>query len=128
VFSWLFVVSALNHRGRSYGATMDAIVPTARLVTIFAALLLAGSCTSPVQPDVPVGAIRVIGTVNHYTFEGGFWAVRGDDGVTYDPLSGLPSEFQREGLRVVIVAKVRDDLGGIHMVGPIVEILEIHPL
>jgi hypothetical protein len=105
---------ALNHRGRS--------------TIIIAALLLAGSCTSPAQPDVPVGAIRVTGTVNHYTFEGGFWAVRGDDGVTYDPLSGLPPEFQREGLRVVMVAKVRHDLGGIHMVGPIVEILEIHPL
>jgi hypothetical protein len=101
---------------------------TTRLVAIIAALLFAGSCTSPTQPEVPAGAIRVTGTVTHYTFEGGFWAVRGDDGVTYDPLGGLPSEFQREGLRVVMVAKMRTDLGGIHMVGPIVEILEIRPL
>lgn len=103
---------------------------TKRLVAIIAALLIVGSCRSspPTEPDLPAGAIRVIGTVNHYTFEGGFWAVRGDDGVTYDPLSGLPPEFQREGLRVVMVAKVRNDLGGIHMVGPIVEILEIHPV
>jgi hypothetical protein len=106
-------------------------VPTrTRLVATIAALLIAGACSSstPTEPDVPAGAIRVRGTVTHYTFEGGFWAVRGDDGITYDPLSGLPSEFQREGLRVLMVAKVRNDLGGIHMVGPIVEILEIQPL
>jgi hypothetical protein len=99
-----------------------------RLVAIIAAVLIAGSCTSPTSPDAPVGTTRVIGTVEHYTFEGGFWAVRGDDGVTYDPLGGLPSAFQREGLRVVMVAKMRNDLGGIHMAGPIVEIVEIHPI
>jgi hypothetical protein len=106
-------------------------VPTrTRLAAIIAALLIAASCTSPAptEPELPAGAVRVVGTVTHYVFEGGFWAVRGDDQVTYDPLGGLPTEFQREGLRVVMVAKVRHDLGGIHMVGPIVEILEIHPI
>lgn len=33
--------------------------------------------------------------------------------------------FQRENLRVTLVAKVRSDMGGIHMVGPIVEVLSI---
>ena len=55
----------------------------------------------------------------------GFWAVRGDDGVTYDPMNGLAPEFQRENLRVAMVARVRDDVAGIHMVGPIVEVLSI---
>ena len=71
------------------------------------------------------GAIQVNGTVRHFTLEGGFWAVRGDDGVTYDPMNGLAPEFERENLRVIMVAKVRDDVGGIHMVGPIVEVLSI---
>ena len=35
------------------------------------------------------GAIRVNGTVQYFNLEGGFWAVRGDDGVTYDPIAGL---------------------------------------
>jgi hypothetical protein len=67
----------------------------------------------------------VVGAVRYYEVEGGFWAVRGDDGVTYDPVNGLPSEFQREGLRVSMVVKVRDDLVGTHQVGPIVEIISI---
>jgi hypothetical protein len=109
----------------------DVTVPTTtRLVAVFAALLMAACCSSatPNQTDVPAGAIRVIGTVTHYTLEGGFWAVRGDDGVTYDPTSALSSEVQREGLRVVMIAKVRNDLAGTHMVGPIVDVLEIHPI
>jgi hypothetical protein len=91
-----------------------------------ALLMLAVGCSSsPIAPDLPAGAIQVNGTVRHFALEGGFWAVRGDDGVTYDPMNGLASEFQRENLRVIMVAKVRDDLGGIHMVGPIVEVLSI---
>ena len=51
--------------------------------------------------------------------------MRGDDGVTYDPMNGLTPEFKRENLRVTLVAKVRNDMSGIHMVGPIVEVLSI---
>lgn len=74
---------------------------------------------------MPPGAIQINGSVRYLTIEGGFWAVRGDDGVTYDPMNGLSSEYQRENLRVTLVAKVRNDVGGIHMVGPIVEVLSI---
>ena len=69
--------------------------------------------------------MRINGTVRYFNLEGGFWAVRGDDGVTYDPIAGLAPAFQRENLRVTIVAKIRSDMAGIHMVGPIVEILSI---
>ena len=51
--------------------------------------------------------------------------MRGDDGVTYDPVNGLAPEIRRENLRVTMVATVRTDVGGIHMVGPIVEVLSI---
>jgi hypothetical protein len=94
-------------------------------IFIIAALICTGACASPPAPQAPPGTIHVNGTVRYFTLEGGFWAVRGDDGVTYDPMNGLASEFQRENMRVTLVAKVRNDIGGIHMVGPIVEVLSI---
>ena len=83
------------------------------------------SCASPTEPTVPDGAFRVNGIVQYFNLEGGFWAVRGEDGVTYDPMNGLAPSFQRENLRVTLVARPRNDVGGIHMVGPIVEVISI---
>ena len=91
---------------------------------IFLAIFSA-ACSSPTAPDVPPGAIQVNGTVRYIALEGGFWAVRGDDGVTYDPMNGLAAAYQRENLRVRLIGKIRNDLGGIHMVGPIIEVLSI---
>jgi hypothetical protein len=88
-------------------------------------LLFAACTSSPTAPQVPSGAIQVTGSVRHLALEGGLWAVQGDDGVIYDPLNGLSAEFRRENLRVTLVARVRSDLGGVHMVGPIVEVLSI---
>ena len=94
--------------------------------TAFTALsICAAACASPTTPELPAGAIRVNGTVHYIALEGGFWAVRGDDGVTYDPMNGLAPAYQREDLRVTLVAKVRSDMGGVHMVGPVVEVLSI---
>jgi hypothetical protein len=95
------------------------------LRTLIAASILSASCASPTAPQVPSGAIQVNGTVRYFTLEGGFWAVQGDDGVTYDPMNGLAPAFQRENLKVTLVARVRNDMGGFHMVGPIVEVLSI---
>ena len=97
------------------------------LQSLFSALCASG-CGAPTAPSVSGGAIRVTGTAHFFTLEGGFWAIRGDDGVTYDPKDGLPPAFQREGMRVSAVVKTRSDLGGIHMVGPIVEIIDIKSL
>lgn len=97
----------------------------ARTALIALSLFSAACSSSPTAPQLPPGAIQVNGTVRYFTLEGGFWAIRGEDGVTYDPMNGLASEFQRENLRVTFIAKVRNDLGGIHMVGPIVEVLSI---
>lgn len=72
--------------------------------------------------------VRVEGTVHHYDFEGGFWAIGGDDGTTYDPLGGVPADFAQEGLRVFLVAKLRPDMASFHMAGPIVEILTLRRL
>ena len=103
-------------------------MPTLRnLLLVLAVLTCAPACSSPTSPELPAGAIRVNGTVQYHNLEGGFWAVRGDDGVTYDPIAGLAPQFQRENLRVTMVAKIRPDMGGIHMVGPLVEVLSMEP-
>lgn len=96
------------------------------LALVLAVLVVAVSCDRPIKPDnLPADAMRVVGTVHFYTFEGGFWAVRGDDGVTYDPANGLPAAFQRENLRVSMVVRILKDVVGIHQAGPIVEIIQI---
>jgi hypothetical protein len=97
----------------------------ARILLSAIVMMASLACASPTATDLPPGAIRVNGTVQYYNLEGGFWAVRGDDGVTYDPIAGLSPAFQRENLRVTLVAKIRTDMGSIHMVGPLVEILSI---
>jgi hypothetical protein len=86
--------------------------------------LAIAACGSPAAPEGP-NVVRVNGTVVFMTFEGGFWAVRGDDDVTYDPMAGLPPAFQVQGLRVRLEGRRRDDVASIHMAGPIVEILTI---
>lgn len=93
-------------------------------------LLLAGCpITSPERGSVEREGdiVTGTGTVRYYDLEGGFWAIRGDDDVNYDPIN-LPQEFRSEALRVHFRARIRDDLGSFHMVGPIVEILEISRL
>ena len=67
------------------------------------------------------------GTVQWFDLEGGFFAIRGDDGVVYDP-TNLAGEFRRDGLRVRFDAEIKPNMGGIHMVGPIVEIVAIERL
>ena len=92
---------------------------------IFSAAVIIGACgVACTDNDI----VRVTGTVHYYTFEGGFWAVKGDDGTTYDPVDGLPADFQRDGLRVRLEAKLRPDLVSFHQAGPIVEIISIKPL
>jgi hypothetical protein len=68
--------------------------------------------------------LRITGVVSHVQLEGGFYAIRGDDGVTYDP-TNLPPAFQRDGLRVEAEARRRDDMMGIHQAGPIVQLVRI---
>jgi hypothetical protein len=70
---------------------------------------------------------NVTATVSYLTVEGGFFALRGDDGVTYDP-TRLDPTFAQNGLRVRARLQVRDDLAGTRMVGPIVDVLEISKL
>jgi hypothetical protein len=96
------------------------------LFVLIAAGMLA-SCAAPVTtPDqLPPDAVRITGTITHAAIEGGFWAIRGDDGVVYDPIRPLAAEFLMDGLRVSVVLRIRNDMAGTHMVGPLVEVLGI---
>jgi hypothetical protein len=72
------------------------------------------------QGDIVSGT----GTIEYFLEEGGFFAIRGSDKVVYDPRN-LPLEFQETGLIVTFQVRVIPDAMGTHMVGPIVEVLEI---
>jgi hypothetical protein len=93
---------------------------------LLAASIFWSACASPVAPGLQAGLIHVNGVILYFNLEGGFWGVRGNDGVTYKPMNGLGSQFLRDNLSVFMVARIRNDLGGIHMVGPIVEVVSIH--
>lgn len=68
--------------------------------------------------------IDISGTVVYKDLEGGFFAIEGDGGKIYDPIN-LPDAFKKDGLKVNVNAKLRNDMGSIHMVGDIIEIVDI---
>jgi len=84
-----------------------------------------GTCVNGgwLPPGMVIPDVSATGTVRFYALEGGFWAIHADDGTIYDPSAGLAPAFQTDGLRVSFTGKLRPDLIGIHMVGPIVEII-----
>ena len=87
-----------------------------------------GGSTAPASPSGTVvvtgDMVRGTGSVQLINIEGSFFAIRGDDGVAYDP-TNLAAAFQRDRLRVRFEARIRRDLDGIHMVGPIVDVISI---
>jgi hypothetical protein len=96
---------------------------------VVALAVAASACSSPLRPgdravvrdgDIVAGT----GTIRYFTIEGGFYAIRGDDDVTYDPID-LPLEVRQDGLRIRFRARLRPDMASIHQVGPVVEVLEI---
>jgi hypothetical protein len=92
--------------------------------------LVALGCARTGTPDMhatPKDAVAGVGTIVFMEAEGGFHAIRSDDGVTYDPRS-LPDAFKTDGLRVRFTVRVIPGAVGIHQVGPIVDVLEIKRL
>ena len=82
---------------------------------------LINGCAQPSKSD---SAVRVNATVQHFDFEGGFWALRGDDETTYVPLD-FPPDFRKDGLRVHAVLGRRDDMASSYMAGPLVDIVTL---
>jgi hypothetical protein len=105
--------------------------------TFFLCFLVLGTlgvalgCLRKANPDsAPLPNQEVVegnGTITQLDLEGGFFVIRSDDGVTYDPKS-LPSDFKTDGLRVRFKVRVVPGAFGIHQVGPIVEVLSIKQL
>jgi len=70
------------------------------------AMALAGCGRSSEEWVVPTPAaeaggteLHIVGTIRRVELEGGFFAIRGEDGVTYDP-TNLPAQFQKDGLSI----------------------------
>jgi hypothetical protein len=68
--------------------------------------------------------IEITGVVRYSPLEGGFYAIRGDDGGSYNP-SSLPEEFRQDGLPVVARVRLLRDMVSVRQTGQIVELLEI---
>ena len=77
------------------------------------------ACSSATSPTIHTNA-----TIQWNPIEGGFYQIHSDDGVNFDP-TNLPSCFAEDGLRVEVTLLVREDMGGTHMVGPIVDVKSI---
>jgi hypothetical protein len=96
-----------------------------RLLLVLAGLSLGiAGCRSATGTNSVDDTTVVTATVRFFPIEGGFYALRVDDKTVYDPTK-LASFFQHDGLRVRARVKFRDDLVGFHMVGRIVDILQI---
>jgi hypothetical protein len=96
-------------------------------------LLLLAACgggtddwvTPPSSNSETVGSsMTIVGIVRRVPLEGGFYAIVGSDGVTYDP-TNLPAVFRRDGLAVEAVARRRPARLGAHQMGQIVELERI---
>jgi len=92
-----------------------------------AAALGCGSSTAgpilPCNSDV----CQITGRVAWMSFEGGFFAIVGDDQVTYDT-HDLPAAFREDGIRVAATLRRRLDLACVHMAGPIADVVTIRRL
>lgn len=102
-----------------------SLAPIALLITLVGCGAQGARWVVPTPGAEQVGRqIRITGVVRRSELEGGFYAIHGDDGVTYDP-TNLPPEFQKDGLQVEAEARRRADMVGIHQVGTIVQLERI---
>jgi hypothetical protein len=79
---------------------------------------------SGITPTPPADSFVIAGTVTYKNIEGGFYAIDGDNGSKYDPIS-LPEAFRNDGLKVKITARRRTDAVSFHMYGSIIEVVNI---
>lgn len=109
-------------------ATVGGWALQSAVIIMASAVGACGSDTgpSPVRGTVVVSGdvVQGTGTVSYYTVEGGFYAIRGDDASTYDPIN-LPDEFKVDGLRVQFEGRLLRDRVSFHMAGPIIEVVAI---
>lgn len=97
------------------------------LIVVFAAAALSGAVAAQDAGNTSSDIIDITGTVQHFSFEGGFYGIAGDDGKTYKPLELSPG-FETEGRRVRARVRVIDRKLLFSGWGVPVEILEIENL
>jgi hypothetical protein len=83
---------------------------------------LSPSSESPTTNDTDT--FEILGTVVYNNLEGGFFAIDGDNGNKYAPIS-LPKSFRKDGLKVKVTARLKKDAMSIHMYGSIIEVVDI---
>ncbi len=94
---------------------------------IFLFLIVTINSIPLIQSQEPIDEeiITIFGRVVYVDLEGGFYGILSNLDEQYDPIN-LPIEYQQNGIPVYVVARIRDDLGSIHMWGIIIEILQIN--
>ncbi len=76
-----------------------------KFLPIAVVILLLSYTMCPAQQDEDI--INITGTINHFSYEGGFYGIAGDDGTNYKPVR-LTSSYQTEGVRVRVKARLLD--------------------
>ncbi len=85
------------------------------------------STTKPVIHNSTSDIIQIEGIVRYFQLEGGFYGIIGDDGEKYKPMN-LEPQFEVDGLKVKVRARMVKGVAGIHMWGKPVEVLEIEKI
>jgi hypothetical protein len=105
---------------------MRALFRCVALLAVATALGCGKSAADPLFP-CDTDLCEITGRVSWMNFEGGFFAIQGDDNVLYDT-HNLPAEFRHDGLRVSASLRRRLDLACIHMAGTIADVVTIRRL
>jgi inhibitor of cysteine peptidase len=71
--------------------------------------------------------INTGGRISFINLEGGFYGIYGDDGNKYDPVN-LPTDFQKDSLRVIFEGTILSGQSSTHMWGKLFEIKHIELL
>ncbi len=69
--------------------------------------------------------MTITGSVVYVTLEGGFFGIRGDDGMNYLPDPELPAEFRKEGTRIRAEAEYSEGMS-VFMWGTMIRISKIN--
>lgn len=67
-------------------------------------------------------SLTVTGTMQKINMGPGTWALKSDEGKTYEIYQGAPSELLQVGQKVKVNGQVRDDVMTMAMIGPVLEV------
>ncbi len=76
------------------------------------------------QDEDGADVVQITGRIKHFSYEGGFYGIDGDDGTAYKPMR-LDLSFQVEGLRVKAKARLIEVELLTHGWGTPIDIIEI---